>query len=133
MQKENQTYQISGQEVGEMLEMANKVSVSIVRAVAQKELGAVEAAATAWGLAKATTFLLEVMRHKGFDASQVYQEGMEVLGEYTRTEDFCKLLEEMDEKKKDLKKKGGLKKKGDLNKEKDLKMKEDLKKKGGQP
>ena len=127
MQKENQNYQISGQEAGEMLEMANKVSVSVVKAVSQNNFGAVEAAATAWGLAKATTFLLEVMRHKGFDASQVYQEGMEVLGEYTRTEDFCKLLEEMDEKKKDLKKKG------DLNKEKDLKMKEDLKKKGGQP
>ena len=110
-----------------MLEMANKVSVSVVKAVSQNNFGAVEAAATAWGLAKATTFLLEVMRHKGFDASQVYQEGMEVLGEYTRTEDFCKLLEEMDEKKKDLKKKK------DLNKEGDLKMKKDLKKKGGQP
>ena len=80
------------------MEMANKISVKIVKAVVQDDLGPVQASAIALGLAKATCFLIEVMRHRGFDASPVYEEGMEVFGEVTQSDEFRQLVTDYDEK-----------------------------------
>ena len=94
------TYKIDGREGIKMMKAGSRYSRKIVKAMSETKAvsdvtpGPTEAAALAYGLAKATQLLMAVMKKRGYDVSQVYEETSAFFTQICQTEEFDEYLQE---------------------------------------
>ncbi len=88
------TQSLSSLETLEVVERGTEVSCKLVEALINTGKGVVGMCAASYGLAKATVFINELIRRKGYDTTAVFNETKQFFESFTKTEEYQKMLDE---------------------------------------
>ena len=91
---QEQTQRLSSLQTLEVVERGTKVSCKLVEELINTGKGVVGMCAAAYGLAKATVFINELLSRKGYDTTAIYNETKQFFESITKTEEYQKMLDE---------------------------------------